>query len=348
MGSYLVTGATGFVGGALTPRLLQDGHDVRLVVRAPSARLPEHERAKVHVLSLGDPNALAEAAEGVDVLYHCAAENSARAVPAAFGWINVAATENVLNAARHAGVRRVVHLSCTDATLVNRDRMNWKASHPLGDQPRDALCRSKLLAEELALQTSDTRLQVCVLRPAWVWGPGDRRGLPELCREAQRGRVSLCGNGENLVHGVYIDNLVHALLLAASAEAAPGKAFHILDPEVQTAREFLAGVCNALQLPAPVRGIYALSYARAFLNERLGLVGLSRVDVVRRGRGALFDGMAAARELGYVAPVSFEQGLSALAAWAATVGGSNGIAQLARGAATWKDVEVLMRLADAA
>ena len=84
------------------------------------------------------------------------------------------------------------------------------------------------------------------------------------------------------------------------------------------------------------------------LSVVVWIVGLSRVDVVRRGRGALFDGMAAARELGYVAPVSFEQGLSALATWAATVGGSPGIAQLARGAATWKDVEVLMRLADAA
>jgi nucleoside-diphosphate-sugar epimerase len=257
MASYLVTGATGFVGAALTKRLLQDGHEVRLVTRSPGAAMPEHARASLHVLSLGDPNALAEAAQGVDVLYHCAAENSARAVPAAFGWINVAATENVLNAARHAGVRRVVHVSCTDATLVNRDRMNWKESHPLGEQPLDALCRSKLLAEELALQASSARLQVCVLRPAWVWGPGDRRVLPALCREAQHGRVSLCGSGENLVHAVYIDNLVHALLLAAAAPEAPGKVFHILDGEVQTARELLSGVCQALKLPAPVRGIYA-------------------------------------------------------------------------------------------
>lgn len=348
MASYLVTGATGFVGSALTQRLLQDGHDVRLITRAASSSLPQDARARVHVLSLGDPNALAEAADGVDVLFHCAAESSARAVPAAFGWINVAATENVLNAARHAGVRRVVHLSCTDATLVNRDRLNWKESHPMGEQPLDALCRSKLLAEELALQASSSRLQVCVLRPAWVWGPGDRRVLPELCREAQRGRVSLCGNGDNLVHGVYVDNLVHALLLAAAAPEAPGKAFHIVDGEVQTAREFLGGMCQALKLPAPTRGLYALSYARAFLNERLGLQGLARVDVVRRGRASLFDGMAAARELGYAAPVSFAQGLAALERWATQVGGPQAIAQLARSAATWNDVEVLIRLADAA
>ena len=347
MASYLVTGATGFVGAALTARLLQDGHHVRQVVRAPSEALPRHERASVHVVSLGDPNGLAEVAQGVEVLYHCAAENSARAVPAAYGWINVAATENVINAARHAEVRRVVHLSCTDATLVNRDRMNWKESHPLGEQPLDALCRSKLLAEELALQASDRRLEVCVLRPAWVWGPGDRRVLPALCREAEHGRVSLCGNGDNLVPSVYIDNLVHGLLLAANAAAAPGKAFHVLDADVQTASELIGGLCTALGLPAPARSLYGLCYARAWLNERLGLPGLSRVDVVRRGRGALFDGMAAARELGYEAPVSVAQGLRALQTWAAAVGGHTAIAKLARSAATWNDVEVLVRLADA-
>jgi len=347
MASYLVTGASGFVGAALSQRLLQDGHSVRLVVRSPSDALPKHARASVHVLSLGDPNALAEAAEGVEVLYHCAAENSPRAVPAAYGWINVAATENVLNAARHAGVRRMVHLSCTDATLIDGDRMNWKESHPMGEQPLDALCRSKLLAEELAVHASDARLEVCALRPAWVWGPGDRRVLPSLCREAQRGRVSLCGNGENLVPSVYIDNLVHGLVLAATAAGAPGKTFHVLDSEVHTARELIAALCDAVGLRAPVRGIYALSYARAALNERLRLPGLARVDVVRRGRGALFDGMAAARELGYEAQVSLAQGMAALKSWATAVGGPTGIAALARSAATWNDVEVLMRLADA-
>jgi nucleoside-diphosphate-sugar epimerase len=295
---------------------------------------------------LGDPNALADAARGVDVLYHCAAENSPHAPPSAFSWINVAATENVLNAARHAGVPRVVHLSCTDATLIDRDRLNWKESHALAESPLDELCRSKLLAEELALQGSDAQLQVCVLRPAWVWGPGDRRTLPALCREAQRGRVQLCGGGDNLVASVYIDNLVHALELAATAPAASGQVFHVLDTEALTAREFLGGLCQALGLSAPARGLYPLAYARAWLNERLHLQhALARTDVVRRGRGTLFDGSAAVRDLGYQAPVSVEQGLQDLATWAAAIGGRDAIAKLARPAATQADVQSFIQLA---
>lgn len=348
MSTYLVTGANGFVGAALTTRLLQEGHSVRMVARRVLSAPREHEeRASTHVVSLGDPNGLAELAQGVDVIYHCAAENSRLAAPAAFGWINVAATENVVNAARHAGVKRLVHLSCTDATLVNRDRLNWREAHPMGEEPLDALCKSRLLGEELAVQANDRRLQICALRPAWVWGPGDRTLLPALCREAQRGRISLCGNGENLVATVHIDNLVHALRLAESAEDAPGKVFHVLDAEAQTAREFIGGLCESLGLPAPRRGSFAVSYAAAQLAEWLGLGGRTRSDVIRRGRGSLFDGMAAANSLGYVAVISLSDGMQALASWAAAIGGRDAIAQCKRDATSQADIQALIALADA-
>lgn len=346
MSTYLVTGANGFVGAALSQRLLQEGHSVRMVARR--ALSAPQEGASTHVVSLGDPNALAELAVGVDVVYHCAAENSPRAHPAAFGWVNVAAIENVVAAARHAGVKRLIHVSCTDATLVNRDRLNWRETHPMGEAPLDALCKSRLLGEELAVHASDRRMQVCALRPAWVWGPGDRTLVPALCREARRGRVSLCGNGENLVATVYIANLVHALRLAESAEDAPGKVFHVLDAEAQTASEFIGSLCQSLGLAAPARGSFTLAYARAQLSDWLGLPGRSRHEVIRRGRGSLFDGMAAANSLGYRAVVSVADGMRELARWAAAVGGRDAIAQLARPTATTQaDIDALIAIADA-
>jgi nucleoside-diphosphate-sugar epimerase len=344
MSTYLVTGATGFVGGALTERLLSAGHTVRVLGRE-GARVTG--QAELHVASLGDPNALAHAAQGVDVLFHCAAENSPRAAARAFAWINVAGTENVLNAARHAGVRRVVHLSCTDATLINRDRMSFRENQQLGEAPLDALSRSKLLAEELALQANGVGLEVCVLRPAWVWGPGDRRSLPALCREAAQGRVQLCGSGENLVPTVYLDNLLDALLLAADAERAPGHAYHVLDSEVLDANDFLGQLCKSLGLLPPARSLYALAYARAWLNERFHLPGLARADVVRRGRSALFDGTAAVNDLGYEPRTSVEQGMQRLADWARSVGGPAAIASTERPAASSSEVSALIRLADA-
>jgi nucleoside-diphosphate-sugar epimerase len=349
MPSYLVTGATGFVGAALTARLLRGGHSVRVLRRAAAAVSAADEAGcDVRHASLGDPQALAEAASGVDVLFHCAAENSPRAPAAAYAWINVAATENVLNAARHAGVKRVVHLSCTDAALANRDRLSWKETQQLGEPPLDELCRSKLLAEELALNAHGHGLSVCVVRPAWVWGPGDRRTLPALCREDAQGHVQLCGSGNNLVPTVHIDNLVHALLLAAKSVRAGGHAYHILDGDVLSAREFFGPLCQSLRLKSPARGIYAVAYARAWLRERMGLPGLARADVARRGRSALFDGVAAVHDLGYEPQISVERGMAELAAWASQQGGPAAIARTERLPASPAELNALMRIAEAA
>jgi nucleoside-diphosphate-sugar epimerase len=328
----------------LIRRLMQDGHRVRAAVRGRDAATGI-EATSVHEMSLADPNALAEIAAEVDVVFHCAAENSARALPAAYGWINVAGTENVLNAARHARVRRVVHVSCADATLIDRDRLNWKEDQQLGEQPLDGLCRSKLLAEELALGARG--LEVCVLRPAWVWGPGDRRVLPSLCREDRHGRVRLCGDGENLIATIYIDNLIDALCAAASKPLPSNRVFHVVDGEAMTAREFLSQLCRSVGLKAPARGIYPVAYALAWLRDHTGLPGLARVDVVRRGRGTLFDASAAMRELDYEPRVSVADGMRALAAWANEVGGPSAIANLERKPATRREIDALSRIADA-
>jgi 2-alkyl-3-oxoalkanoate reductase len=351
MSIRLVTGATGFVGSALVTRLLRDGFAVRVLARDERSAQQLRERdanatLDVRIASLGDPNAIADAADGVDVVYHCAAENSPEAAQRSLAWINVAGTENVLNAARHAGVRRLVHVSCADATLINRDRLNWKETRQLDEAPLDAACHTKLLAEELALAGSRGTLEVVALRPAWVWGPGDRRTLPALCREAARGRVTLCGSGENLLPTTYIDNLVDALMLAASASDVAGRAYHVLDGDTLDAREFLGQLCAALGLRAPARSIYGFAYALAWVRERAGLPGMKRGEVARRGRSALFDGVAAARELGYTPKLTVEQGMQAVAAWAKQVGGPAAIAALVRAPSTVSEVEELIRIAD--
>ncbi len=342
----LVTGATGFVGGALCQRLSELGVTLHALVRAGSPRQElESTRAVLHEGDLADPNTIADAAEGCELLFHCASESALHAPPAALSWINVAGTENAIAAARHAGVRRVVLLSCADVSLLNRDRLHWKEAAVLGQEPLGALARSKLLAEELALQASDARLCVTALRPAFLWGPAERHNLPALCAEGLGGGVRLFGSGDALFATTHVDNLVEALLAAARAPEAGGRAFHVADGEVLTAREFFAKLSEALGLPRPRRGLYAFAYAAAWLRRGLQREGAWPEDVARRGRACLLDCLQAVQSFDYQPRVSIEQGMAELARWGQAAGGAAAIARLARPPAGHEEIARHQRLA---
>jgi len=172
----LVTGATGFIGGGVLRGLGADGHEVVAYVREGSDSRPLHGVERV-VGDLEDPSALARAASGCDALVHAAGIADPTASAEAFGWAHVAGTENALNAAKHAGCRRFVHVSCADVTLHDGPRSFWneeaQPSRPFGE-----LARSKLQAEELVRVSGSRGFWTIALRPALVWGPGDTTHLP--------------------------------------------------------------------------------------------------------------------------------------------------------------------------
>lgn len=326
----LVTGATGFVGGALVRALLARGDQVRVLLRGPGADAAAWPGAEPHAGDLGDPNSIARAASGCESIFHCAGESASHASAETLAWINVAGTENTLAAARHARVRRLVLLSCADVSLRDGDRLHWSEHAALAQAPLGALARSKLLAEEVALPASDRSLLITALRPAWLWGPGEHTNMPALCAEAERGGVQLFSGGHQLFATTHIDNLIAACLAAAIAPDIGGQAIHIADGEPVTAREFFEPWCAALRLPPPRAGIYPLAYAAAWLRRTVGLAGPWPEDVARRGRACLLDCERAIRLLDYQPRVSLREGMAALASWAERAGGPSAIVRLQR------------------
>jgi len=326
----LVIGATGFVGRRLLERLIAEHVPTHVLVRAQSRdKLRVSTDVHVHEGGIEDPNVIADAARGCDVVFHCATESASHASPRAVAWINVAGTENVVTAARAAKVPRLVLLSCADVTLINADRLNWKEDAALVQRPLSACLRSKLLAEEVARQSSDATLQVVAVRPAWLWGPGEPHNLPMLCAEARRGGIRLFGSGDNLFATTHVDNLIEALWLAAN-RGEGGGAFHVTDSETVTASEFFARLCEALGTRPPRRGIRTIAHAAAWMRAHLGGDGPWPVDVARRARASLLDCSRAVEQLAYEAPVSMEQGMQALAAWVRAQGGIEAIIATAR------------------
>ena len=324
----LVLGATGFIGGAIAKRLLERGDDLHVLVRSDAPDWADH--ATVHRGDLGDPHSIAAAADGAELVVHAAGIVSPRAAPRALRWVHVAGTENVVNACRHAGVKRLIHISCTDVTLGNVDRVHWDEARPLPGEPFGERAKTLQLAEEIATSASSAELAVIALRAAWVWGPGDTSRLPGLCAEGLSGGIRLVGDGRTWLATTYIEHLVDAVLAAATAEDAPGRAFHVADPTFQHARDFFSAMSEALGLPPPKNGApFAVAWPMARLSGR-GSGGLTPDEMLQRGRSTLFDFNAAIGKLGYDPQIDPGEGMRRLAAWVEERGGPAAVAKLAK------------------
>lgn len=306
--------------------LLGRGHEVRATVRslgAGAARGLADRGASLFEATLGDPSALAEAAMECEVVVHAAGRHDDLASHEALGWLHVAGTENVLRAARHVGVRRVVAIGSSDVTLHRGARVGWSEDRTLMKPPVGVVGRTKLEAEELVIGAG-AALEVVVLRPGRVWGPGDASWLPALAREGLEGGIRLFGPGTNLVPTTYVDNLAEAVALALDAPGAAGMPIYVVDAELNLASDFFGGLSAALALPPPRTSAVGSVSLLPGMGALRG--GVPLAEVLRRARSASFTTGRAHQHLGFSPPVSLEEGLAKLAAWVDARGGARSLA----------------------
>ena len=172
----LVTGASGFLGSHVLPLLKEAGHTVRAVSRSAKELQGADEVVQGDVTSAED---MARACEGMDVLVHGAGLVSFEPEDAGRLYaIHLTGTEVTLQAAREAGVKRVVYLSTSGTIAVSEDSQTMSEA---SETPRELIqkwpyYRTKLYAEEHALSASSPELPVVVLNPSLLLGPGDVTG----------------------------------------------------------------------------------------------------------------------------------------------------------------------------
>ena len=319
----LVTGATGFTGGHLAQYLVERGDDVRALVRPKSrARFEASPLANRMIACEGDlmdPSSVRAAADGVDVVYHIAATYREAGQPdAAYRAINVDGTRNVLEAAKAGGVRRVVHCSTGG---VHGDIANPPANEESPFNPGDVYQETKLAAELLAREFgSQNNLDVVVVRPIGIYGPGDRRFLT-MFRGLARGHFPMIGDGTPFYHLTFIDDLVEGFRLCGTVPSARGRTYIIAGPRYTTLEKLVQMVAKELNVAPPRLHLPVWPFWTAGLLCELVCVPLHveppifrrRVDFYTKSRA--FDTMRARKELGYVPRVDLDEGIRRTARW---------------------------------
>ena len=238
----LVTGATGLVGRALCAELLEHGWQVRAAMRS----MGRIER--VEAFATGDlPQASWDAAlNGVEVVFHLAAAVHSRGTEALYHAVNVAGTERLALAAVRAGVRRLVFVS---TIKVNGESPLPGKPFRAADapQPRDGYARSKWKAEQvLAEIAASSQIEVVIVRPPLVYGPGVRANFLRLMQLADSGLPLPLASIRNRRSLVFSRNLASLLRACGNHSAAAAGVFLAADGEDLSTPELVRRIAGAL------------------------------------------------------------------------------------------------------
>jgi nucleoside-diphosphate-sugar epimerase len=297
---FFVTGASGFVGSALSSELRRRGMDVRSILRTQQ--------------EIDGSSDWRDALQGVSVVIHLAARvhvmhESAADPLAEFRKVNVEGTEHLARSAAAAGVKRLVYVS---SIKVNGEETigGQRYSEVSAPFPTDPYGLSKWEAEQ-ALQrvAAETGLELVVIRPPLVYGMGVKGNFAQMMKALARGLplpLASIGNQRSLV---YVGNLVDAIITCATHPKAVGQTYLIDDGEDVSTPELLRQLgismgCPARLLRCPIR-----------LLEWLGAL-MGKSGQVERLVGSLqIDSRKIRHELNWTPPYSLHQGLQKTAEW---------------------------------
>jgi len=328
----LVTGAAGFIGSFLVERLLSEGIPVRAFLkRGTASKTVVASKAEVFEGDIKDAASMSRAMEGVDVVYHLAAISryDTNIPDEEYYSVNVEGTRNILDAARNAGVRKVVFTATIEAVGVSSDGKPLTEDSP--QQPRNIYGQSKLDAENLVIDSHRRHgLDAVVVRPPMIYGPGNTILCKRLFGIIRRGFYPLIGDGRALTEFCYVKNQVHGIRLAADKGRA-GEVYFISDARSYSIEEIVDTIARVMgvrvikpRIPVPVALAMGWSFEMLakvlrfypFVIPETGRPPFSRKTVAWTAESRLYcDISKARRELGYNPPFSLEDGVRETVDW---------------------------------
>lgn len=316
--SYLVTGATGFLGGHLVRTLLADGHSVRALGRDTRFGMGLSDAgAEFRPVDLKDRAAMIRACEGVDVVIHSGALSSAWGRYEDFYDANVRGTEHVAEGCLAHGVGRLVYVSSPSVMSRHEVQLGLDESHPLPERFVSVYSETKALGEARVTAAGAKGLETVIIRPKAIYGPGDRALFPRIVESLRSGRLPIFGEGETLTDITHVSDVVQACLLAAERDEARGQTYLVTGGEPVNLWDVIRLIAEELDLAAPSRQLTVKKAMRVaavleLLWRALPLKGeppLTRYKVSVLSFSQTYDISAARRDLGYAPKVPWRDGV---------------------------------------
>lgn len=327
LGTILVTGGAGFVGGNLVQTLLNKGFKVKSFDIVPSKI--EHENLEVITGNICDTELVEKACEGVETIFHTAAIiglKGGRAVSKEYRdqsyAINVEGTKTLLRALQKAGGKRFVYTASNSVIIEGKPIVLGTEDAPYASRFNDLYTETKVIAEKWVLEQNGVNgVYTCSIRPSGIWGNGDKTMFRIFFEQIISGLfIAQVGNGSALLDNSYVHNLIHGKILAAQhlveGGTAPGQAYFINDNDQVNMFEFSKPLIEAvgakyptLKIPASLIKAVMVVWQELHFALKLPEPPLPPLAIERIAITNTFSIEKARRDLGYQPLYTSEQAM---------------------------------------
>jgi nucleoside-diphosphate-sugar epimerase len=313
MTHVLVTGADGFIGKALCRRMLDEGWNVRGAIRSVEKKesLPNGVDA-IEIGSIGPDTRWETALKDIEAVVHLAAQlnfkkhDSVETI-SLYRKTNVIGTIHLAKVAESMGVRRFIFLSSIKVIGEEKAGPYTEKDKPIPIGPYGMF---KLEAEEFLEEfNSCTSLEVVVLRPPLVYGPGVKGNFLKILKLVDKGVPLPFERVENHRSLIFIDNLIDAIITCLKHPDAAGEKYFVSDAEIVSTPEFIRRIAASLGRPARL-----FSLPPKLLHRVAKFAGMSET-AMRLLDSLVVDTSKIRNELGWIPPYTQQEGLSLTAQW---------------------------------
>ncbi|MFA5830990.1 MAG: NAD-dependent epimerase/dehydratase family protein [Candidatus Paceibacterota bacterium] len=316
--TIFITGATGFLGGALLKQFSAEKFDVRVLIRNPKAFHSEFHNVSVIEGDITKSETLKGQLADIDTVIHAAGVVTDWASKSLYRDVHVGGTKNLIEEAVKSGVKKIVFIS--SLSVLDYSAPGMHSEHSPLTKIKNGYAGTKKEAEEMILSYHKRGLiEAVIIRPGWIYGKNDTTFIPEIVYQTKRNKMVIVGNSRNRVPFVHVDNLAELIRIACEKEIKDANIFNIADGNISW-KDLTEKISKSVQSNRPIPSIPYLiaislahileSFARFSGSKKRPLLTVSSVQMI--GRDMASESITAREVLRYFPRISFEEGLNSV------------------------------------